>query len=722
MDAVSRSCGDCYPVTGITYNMDLCHRKHVLEIMDTMPENEFAESYAHICLAMLLSRQWDCLVTNQGMWGKRADFCGTKKSESSVPFYMQPKNRIAQQDGFMEFCHNYFQFEKENYKKMFVSRCNLTYGLVNTAYDIVPGFSQFGSRQEIYHLIYHGQTEYLKHFPISLSGQEYSLLYNRLQGMFYAQQMKSSGRWLAREKMHPVKCRIRELAESHAEPEKIEELVKTYEAQFPKDFDLYALKAWLCFRRGKDEEAYRIIKDGIKRNPYNYVANQMARMLCRAMGRFAEAIKYDVIIAMLQENFFEYYRLPPGTCLDAEKDLCIGNPIALKHNPGNKKLILNIFVDGISQKVIEEEGLEKLMPFTYRFFFRGVFCTNVYTTGDWTLPSLASCVAGISPANHMIIHNKLTNILPEDVPILAEYFKERGYQTAKIDGDWRSNLSYGYGRGMDRIIYQHQFIGMQVEQITADVLDHMKLMKDTDQFIWMGIGELHCIADGFAQKHSVQVSLPLEQRSAEEVGISSAKQPYSENKRAAYIREMKHVDEYLAHIYRYIEETYEDNEIIVSLFGDHGQGYLVKEEEHFLAEGRSKVAMMFRGEVEEGGVCDEIVSLCDYLPILCKLADIPLKSKKIEGNLPVFYGGEKEREYAITESIHPGDAYQAAIVSKDYRYYFTSGGVVEYDGRFEPGDYSYQLLKKDGEECMDQKLKSYYFSLLMQHVESLLIH
>ncbi|MCM1256272.1 MAG: sulfatase-like hydrolase/transferase [Roseburia sp.] len=879
VEAVKRL-GGYYPETGVAFNMILCHREHVLEEVHAIRDNEFAENYPHICLAMLLSRQYDCLVTNQELWGKRSDISEYREKDTSLPLYIRPQNRIAQQDGYMEFWNNCFDFGKEEFIEIFASRCKLTYALINIAFDNVAGFSQFGSRQEIYDLIYHGQEKYLKNFPISLSRQEYTLLQNRIQAMLHTQQIRSSGRWLAREGMHPLKQQIKELAESHAEPEKVSELVKTYEIQFPKDFDLYALKAWLRFQEGDTEEGYRIIQDGIKSNPYNYVANQIARMLCRKTGRYVEAIKHDDIIAMLQEEFpylpavepvraelekelnkyssrvmasgsqkaieknredirylnthinkrfgladftyygggnnivgkeyenidgvrkyngfyedtgleillpelavnniswwvtklecreilrtdhltldtdtecllpvlqeenetsytftlpdgnevtcrnkkakhFEYYRLPPKTRLDAENTLCIGSPIELKQDPGIKKMVLSIFVDGISQKVIEEEGLKNVMPNTYAFFSKGSCCTNAYTTGEWTLPALASCMTGLSPTEHMLIHNKLTKSLPEDIPVLAEYFKEQGYQTAKIDGNWRFTMTYGYGRGMDRVIYQHQQMGMKVEQVVADVLDHMELMRETNQFICMGVADLHNIADGFAQRHSLQAGIPLNKRSAEDAGITSVKQTYSENKRAAYIKQMKHVDAYLAHIYRYLEETYEDEEIIVSLFGDHGQGYLVKDEEHFLSAGRSKVAMMFRGGDGPNGVCDEVVSVCDYTPILCRLAGIPMKDKKIEGSLPLFFGGEKERKYAITESIHPGDIYQAAVVSKDHAFYFTSGGLVEYDGRFELGEYKSRLLKKTGEECLDEERKEQYLHVLMHHIASLLIY
>ncbi len=419
---------------------------------------------------------------------------------------------------------------------------------------------------------------------------------------------------------------------------------------------------------------------------------------------------------------FEYYRLPPATRLVSEKYLYVGNPIALKQNPKNKKLVLNIFVDGISQKVIEEENFAELMPYTNAFFSKGIRCNQAYSAAEWTLPSLASYTSGITPARHMIIHNNITNQFPADLTILAEYFKEQGYQTAKIDGDWRSTQSYGYGRGMDRIIYQHQNVGMKVEQVIEDTLDHIKLMQETNQFIWMCIGDLHNIADGIPQSPSVQASLPLESRAIEEIGITSVKQNHSINKRIAYMKQMKYIDDHLAVLYRYIEDHYKDDEIVISLFGDHGQGYLVEDGRHFLSEGRSKVGMMFRSDLKQGTVCEELISACDYVPIMCKLAGIPLKNEPIEGQVPLFFGGEKERKYALTESLHPGDPYRAAIVSKEHVFYFTAEGVVEYDGRFELGNYQCQLFDKEGNECSDREEMDQYLDVLMDHIGSLLIY
>ncbi len=437
--------------------------------------------------------------------------------------------------------------------------------------------------------------------------------------------------------------------------------------------------------------------------------------------KFIAADGGEYVCKNKKAKHFEYYRLPSGTRLESKETLLLGRPVVLRQDPAKKKLVLNIFVDGLSQQVIAEEGLAAIMPFTEQFFSKGVRCENAYAAGEWTLPSIAAYSTGLSSVNHMVLHNYIVNALPQDVTVLAEYFKGQGYQTAKIDGDWRSHLPYGYGRGVDRIVQQYQDTGMKAGQAVEDVLNHLELMKETNQFVWMSIGDLHHIADGYALGAAVQAKIPLECRTLEEKGTTSVKQRYSWQKRVAYIEQMKYVDRCLGALYRYLEESYQEDEMVISMFGDHGQGYLIGEDEHFLAEGRAKVGMMFRGATGRSGVCTELISACDYLPMMCHFAGIPLKGEHIDGRLPVFFGGPREREYAITESIHPGDPYAAAVYAKEETFYFTSGGPVSYDGRFALGDYQCQVLDRHGRESRDEECRKRYLDLLMQHIGKLVI-
>lgn len=681
-----------------------------------------------------------------------------------------------------------------------------------------------------------------------------------------------------------MKMNLREQIEKALEMRKLEglrEKIVQYQNKCPMDFELYILRAYHQLLEGNAEEAYQIIMEAERRNPYNWEMNLVAREVCEKTYRYMEAMKYEYILELLERVFpelkrserhletlerciideseaaiasgdrkqiiecneklqkmengmttffglydqtyrafnriigtyhedttgnkmynaiyndvgmedvvtdgtekifdnhyatkleilniteekwfevggdaeyllpilteargecykfvlqggkevlceskkgqhFEYYRVPPHTAVMSESVLRIGNPIVLKQDPKKKKLVLNIFLDGLSQKVLDEEGLESVMPCTSRFFSKGIRCTNVYTAGEWTLPAIATYMTGLSSHHHMVIHNELTKPLPDNVTILTEYFKEQGYQTAKIDGEWRSTRSYGYGRGMDRMIYQNQYIGMRAEQVIPDVIEHMELMRETNQFIWACIGDLHDVADGFSLRASTQATIPLVCREKEDIGLTSVKQEYSENKRTAYIKQMKRVDDCLGVLYRYIEENYAEEEIVVSLFGDHGQGYLVGEEEHFLAEGRSKVGVMFRGGFPSGEVCDELMSTCDYLPIMCKLAGISLKKEEmIDGRLPEFFGGAEKREYVLTESIHPGDRYEAALISGEKKLYVTSEGTVQYDGRFRLGDCQIRLEDKNGNIGKDASCGAYFMEILRQQVGELLIY
>lgn len=404
----------------------------------------------------------------------------------------------------------------------------------------------------------------------------------------------------------------------------------------------------------------------------------------------------------LKENHFNYYRVPPKTKLVAEKEVRIGTPIVLKQDANKKKLVLNIFLDGLSQKVLREEGLQNIMPNAAKFFGKGVICENAYAGGEWTLPSLANYMTGLHTANHMMLHNELTYQLPEDVTVLAEYFKEQGYYTAKIDGEWRSTPSYGYGRGVDRIVYQHQGSGMRAKQVINDVMDHIELMKDTNQFVWMCIGDLHDIADGFDMIPNVQGSISVEDCEVEEVGSTSVKQKYSTKKRTKYIALLKYIDNALRVLFDYIEENYSDEEMVVSMFGDHGQGYLVEDNEPFLADGRTKVGMMFRSDYRKGEICKELISACDYKSIMCKLAGIPMKNEKIDGKLPKFFGGETERKYVLSESIHPGDPYAAALFFKEGMFFFQTESKAEYDGRSKLEPYQYVVTKNES-DVMDEK-------------------
>ena len=69
-------------------------------------------------------------------------------------------------------------------------------------------------------------------------------------------------------------------------------------------------------------------------------------------------------------NRFYYYKVKSGdeVLIKSNKNFIIGDIIKLKLNKSKPKLILNIFIDGLSQKFIEKNKLEEIMPNTYKYF------------------------------------------------------------------------------------------------------------------------------------------------------------------------------------------------------------------------------------------------------------------------------------------------------------------------------------------------------------------
>lgn len=419
---------------------------------------------------------------------------------------------------------------------------------------------------------------------------------------------------------------------------------------------------------------------------------------------------------------FNYYRVKKDTVVNSLYPAYYGYPIPLGHDKKRRKLVLSFFVDGLAQEIINGDDFKTLMPNTYAFFSKGTICTNTYSCSEWTFPSLATYESGLNTLNHMMFHNTIDGELPQDIPTLSEYFKKAGYYTSKLDGDWRCIYSYGFARGVDQYVYHIQQMGSRAEQEIINVIEHLETFKETDQYLWMTVGDLHDVADGIDPSLAVQKDLTLDERSYEGKGKTSVKQHTSWRKSEVYKKTARYFDMLFGLLYSYIQNNYSDDEILISLFADHGQGYLVPEDKHFLSKERTKVAFMFRGNSVPVQVTDEIMSTADYLPIMCKLADIPLADVAIDGRLPQAFGGEDTREFAITECLHPGDTYSAVANSSEYEIYFDNGEKTDEEGRFHLTDYTTYGYYRNGEKVIDQQLLDRFEKMFIDRIAERIIY
>lgn len=436
---------------------------------------------------------------------------------------------------------------------------------------------------------------------------------------------------------------------------------------------------------------------------------------------FEEGKKHQII--QYEAKHFNYYKVKNNTSVISNSRAYYGYPIPLVHKKDRRKLVLSFFVDGLSQEVINDSDFKEFMPNTYNFFSKGTICTQAYSCSEWTYPSLATIESSLNTLHHMMFHNTVDGELPRNITTLTEYYKKKGYYTSKLDGEWRSIHSYGFARGLDQYVYQIQPMGSRAEQEIINVIEHIETFKGTDQYLWMTIGDLHDIADSLDLSNAVQKDLTLEEREVEGKGATSVKQSYSIRKTAMYKKTLKYIDMLFGILFNYIENNFSDDDILVSLFADHGQGYLIPDERPFLSKERTKVAFMFRGANVNQQITDELISTADYLPIMCKLSGIDYNQENIDGNLPAIFGG-KERKYVITESLHPGDKYMAVANTDQYEIYFENAYNTDDEGRFVLKDYNVYGYYKDNEhnKITDKELLKEFEKIFIDRIAEHIIY
>ncbi|EJO5349276.1 sulfatase-like hydrolase/transferase [Clostridium botulinum] len=423
-------------------------------------------------------------------------------------------------------------------------------------------------------------------------------------------------------------------------------------------------------------------------------------------------------------NRFYYYPLEKNSTItiNSKSEFVVGDVIEAKVDKAKPKLILNIFVDGLSQKFLEDNGYEKSMPNTYNFFKKGTICNNTYVSGEWTYVSMASFFTGEYTKNHRVFQPDYDTENIFNKKLYSEVLKENGYFCSRIDGDWRSTPAYGYIKGLDRFLYQPSIRSMHSNDVIMESIEHLEAFKEKNNFLWICIPDLHDIADEFETRLSTQVKSSINNRVFEKTNETSVKKKYDNNKIKRYGVQLKRIDTYLGTLFNYIKDNYSDDEIVISLFADHGQGYLINTDE-FLDEGRTKVPMMFRGKNIPKGQCNELIQGLDLFPIILKSIEMNKVNIK-DGNIPKYFGGNNRRKYTITESVFPDNPYRLVINDLEHKFFFNTKDFCTKDGRVKLENFSVKLINKltnkDETDIYKEKVDK-YTNIAINHIKEFII-
>jgi len=412
----------------------------------------------------------------------------------------------------------------------------------------------------------------------------------------------------------------------------------------------------------------------------------------------------------MQKNRMNYVKLPKGEYkLRSKNEFFLGNPIPNTKKEKNKLCIV-LYIDGLSQVFLDRYGLDNLMPNTAQFFKECYWNKSCYTTSDWTFPSVASIFTGRSTFKHKVYHPNVNIDINKRGNMFTEKFKEQGFYTTQINNNWRIVPSAGYMEGFDRTIFQNFRGGFAIAEVLGEAMEHLSSFPNNDHFLWVGIEDLHDIADGYNQDLYQQTNLSLEERLKNERAEISVNAEYSEDKIVKYKNQLERIDIYLESLYHYLEKNHQNNDVYVSIISDHGQGY-IENSEDFLHEGRRKVPFIFKGPTVPNKISNELMSITDYFPNMLVALD-NCENTSVENDAVILkdFGG-KGRGIVTTETFHPKAPYHIVITDGNFNFSLKTKKNIEDDGLVNLEEIEIQLLnnktQEDVTETNKEKVKEY---------------
>ena len=405
-----------------------------------------------------------------------------------------------------------------------------------------------------------------------------------------------------------------------------------------------------------------------------------------------------------------FFRLTEETKLHSEKTLLCTKPIVLHHDPKRCKVVLNILLDGLCWRAVQEQDYE-LVPNILKFFREGVIFSNHYAVSEFTFPALATIETGLYPYHSQIFNEHASHELNREYKSISERLQEAGYYSVNIMGDG-AGVYDGVTRGYDRLLVTAY--DARAYRGIERTLHHLEAFGGTDQFIFLHASDTHPWgAHTFQLPLATQTAFSLYERSMkneeQKTSVYLPKRPIYHHWNSQGIKDC---DAALARLFAYLEEHYEEDEYLISVYSDHGTS-IYDDVNYVLSEHHTGAAWMMRGRnVPHKGFVEEMTSALDIYPALAKCLDFPMDN--IDGNLPAVFGG-RQREYTVSMSIFPGLPFMVCIRTADYECRAESQGLLDEDGRTELADMKVDIYQRSsGERVQDKAAAAYFQDILVQ--------
>lgn len=418
---------------------------------------------------------------------------------------------------------------------------------------------------------------------------------------------------------------------------------------------------------------------------------------------------------------FHYFRINRNVKIQSKDNIVFGKPIKLGHNLNRKKLILDIFVDTLSFKYLQDNSFKDIKEI-YSFFKEGIIFSQNYTIGEYTRPVVSGMRSGLYTYKNGMFNDKVNTQISPKHKLIAEMLQERGYLTAEFSGD-TGQPSGDLLRGLNRVIIQNGH-NYRVPEIIEDVIDHLESFKECDNYVRISLLDIHrAIEEKVNRNILTETQVPFHNRFQKGYGSNSVFEKSTTEKHHEYINTIRKVDMYLGVLFRYILNNYKESEFFVTLSSDHG-AMMLDSDDYLLKDIHTNTALMIRGGSvpKKGCYSKEMTSAIDLYSIISFYSSSNGYNEYInDSNLPRVIGGQ-ERKFVISESLYPGQTYKISIRNSEYEFRLETKEYTSYNGEINMSQFESAIYSRRNMELVqDDELKKYFMDILMKHIENQII-
>ena len=386
--------------------------------------------------------------------------------------------------------------------------------------------------------------------------------------------------------------------------------------------------------------------------------------------------------AVLDSGHWHYLKLKKTSFIEIEvtQEAVVAKPVPMKQEETPKCVFL-LQIDSLGQPFLDRIDKKDAIPNISRFMEGAREFTNAWSTGEWTLPVLASVFTGLHTAHHQIwkpytYFGKDAITLPP-VPLLGETFERAGYLTSAFSATQRFSPAYGFSRGIQ------QFFRKDTNhlELTYQTLERLRAFPDRSHFIVSDYMDVHGKVVG-ALSEATQTDLDAPELDAgasfSARKVKSALKPYDPKRFERRVAVLKELDFHLAPLFELLRNRYAPEDLTVVLTADHGTA--VHETPRLMSRDRLNVALSVKSPLLETGVDSSLIETVDLFPSLSKLARIEMPPEVcLDGKCWPILGGDKK--YVISELRFPNEDYDLLVRGPECVYWLRvqrNGGVKDW--------------------------------------------